>query len=230
MMATNDAEFALYQKMDKEREDKRRQELQKLYPDGNYDVIVPTSQQSKSRGRRASKKVKDEEVDEIQENGEQENGDQENGEQENGEQENGEQEPTLPSLPSRLMGVSDVPLWARSQESWLPKHHQLFTMSDQVEKNNLQVGNNGVYTVVEVDNGGGDDDDESNVDGASIDGANSTNNGGGRGLSNFGNVSWGASTRKRKATTGVIYDDGLTETQFMDLVEKTEKVILSFFL
>ena len=69
MMATNDAEFALYQKLDKEREDKRRQEYQKLYPERNYDIVVSTSivvPQSKPRGgKKISRRSKYEEIDEL---------------------------------------------------------------------------------------------------------------------------------------------------------------------
>lgn len=217
-MATNDIEFALYQKLDKEREEKRREEYQKLYPDGNYELTLNLSQ-SKSRGKKVNRKIKDDEVDETNNNNDDI-------------QENNEQEPTLPPLPSRLMSVADVPGWARNQEAWLSKHHQLFAMSEQVEKNNLQVGNGGIYTVeAEVE-----EDDESNIDTGSVDGTNNDNSGGGGGgggrgrgnniTNNLGSVSWGLNSgpRRRKATTGVIYDDGLTEAQFMDLVEKNEKV------
>jgi hypothetical protein len=188
MMATNDTEFALYQRLDKEREAARRATLQASSP------LPPLPSRAK---KAAVRKPQEDELDEVPVEDEAQDG--------------GEKD-ALPPLPPRLMTVAQVPLWARSQEAWFSKHHQLLAMSEQVDKNNLQVGNGNAYTV-EAE---GDDEEDSNLDAASVDGVS----GGGRGLGG----SWSASTRKRKSTTGLAYDDGLTETQFMELVEKSEQV------
>jgi hypothetical protein len=187
MMATNDTEFSLYQRMDKEREAARRAVWQASSP-------APLSLPGRVK-KPTSRKGHGEELEEPPGEDEKQEGEKD----------------ALPLLPPRLMTVAQVPLWARNQEAWFSKHHQLLAMSEQVDKNNLQVGNGNAYTV-EAE---GDDEEDSNIDAASVDGVS----GGGRGLG-----AWGSSTRKRKSTTGVAYDDGLTETQFMELVEKNEKV------
>lgn len=175
LMATNETEFALYQRMDKEREARRRLEL------AANDHTAASFEKSKEPTSDETHHPE-----------------------------------SADPLPSRLMSVAEVPSWTKTPAAWQSKHHQLLAMSEQVDKNNLQVGDGGIYTV----DGDADDEDESNADAASVDGAS-----GGRGMRALTGASpWSASSRKRKTTSGVVYDDGLTETQFMDLVEKSEKV------
>lgn len=177
LMATNDTEFALYQRLDKERDARRRAEYESASPPLSVASVAA-----------AANLASDQETQE------------------------GESKETLVPLPPRLMSVAEVPSWAKTQEAWLSKHHQLLAMSEQVEKNNMQVGNGGAYTA-EAEG----EEEDSNLDTTSIDGAS-----GGRGLGAAAvGVTW--NTRKRKSAPGA-YDDGLTETQFMELVEKTEKV------
>jgi hypothetical protein len=182
LMATNDTEFALYQRLDKEREARRRAEYQASSP----PAVSVASIAAAAAAQRSAKVATD------------------------GEAPEGEGKETVAPLPPRLMSVAEVPPWTKTQEAWLSKHHQLLAMSEQVDKNNLQVGDGGAYT---VDAEG--EEEDSNLDAASVDGAS-----GGRGLGAPA-ATW--NTRKRKSAPGA-YDDGLTETQFMELVEKTEKV------
>mmetsp|Transcript_14910 Transcript_14910/g.22432 ORF Transcript_14910/g.22432 Transcript_14910/m.22432 type:complete len:1326 (+) Transcript_14910:95-4072(+) len=102
------------------------------------------------------------------------------------------------ALPPPLMEENGVPAWAREQSAWLSKHQQLFLMSEHVEKMNISATSEG-YTLA-------DEEEESNVDTTSQDGDTGE---GGRGAM--------PSMRKRKA---VVYDDGLSDAQFVDFVER----------
>jgi hypothetical protein len=187
LMATNDTEFALYQRLDKEREARRRA----LYEATAYPMSVASVAAASAAAQRSAKAAA------AGEGGP-----------------DGEKKETVVPLPPRLMSVAEVPSWTKTQEAWLSKHHQLLAMSEQVDKNNMQVGDGGVYGAAEAD---GDEEEDSNIDALSVEGAS-----GGRGLGGSAGA-WSTNTRKRKSVAGA-YDDGLTETQFMELVEKTEKV------
>lgn len=101
---------------------------------------------------------------------------------------------------SSLMTNDSVPAWIRQSSAWLAKHSQLYLMYEEYEKKRSQ-GHN-----VSFDDISGDSSEQDQVWGEYAEVAS--------------RASLELGERKRKA---VVYDDGMTETQFLNMVEKEEK-------
>jgi SNF2 family DNA or RNA helicase len=105
------------------------------------------------------------------------------------------------TLPPSLMTNDLVPQWIRQPSAWLAKHTQLYLMFEEFDKQRVQ-GHDVELRILDT----GDSDSgsgaiwDSYAENATV------------ALQDIGE-------RKRKS---VMYDDGLTETQFMNLVEKEE--------
>ena len=115
-----------------------------------------------------------------------------------------------------LIPANEIPSWARTPEMWLNKHQQLYVMVEQSDKMKAAMGKaKGNVTAAapgEDESMGMDEAEEFThyVDGdysfasdAALGGAEGTNK------------------RKRKAVT---YNDGLSEAQFISMVERTGRV------
>jgi hypothetical protein len=111
------------------------------------------------------------------------------------------------ALPSALMSNDAVPRWVRQPTAWLAKHAQLYLMFEEFDKQRVR-GHDVELRQLEAGEGGGDGSGggsgaiwDSYAESASV------------ALQDVGE-------RKRKS---VVYDDGLTEAQFMNMVEDEEK-------
>lgn len=109
-------------------------------------------------------------------------------------------------LPTALMTNDMVPRWIRQPAAWLAKHSQLYLMFEEFDKQ--RVRGHDVELRTTVDTAG--DGDGSNSSGAIWE---SYAEDATAALQAIGE-------RKRKT---VMYDDGLTETQFITMVENEEK-------
>ena len=102
-----------------------------------------------------------------------------------------------------LMAASAVPDWAKMPDMWQPRHQQLLLMSEQAQRVR-KGGAEGTgsaqqvhdYTIADV---GDDDDDSKSVDSA-------------------------AATERRRKRKFVAYSDGLSDAQFISMVERTGRV------
>lgn len=110
------------------------------------------------------------------------------------------------AIPSALMSNDSVPGWVRQPSAWLAKHAQLYLMFEEFDKQRIR----------------GHDVDLRTLDPGTADRSNGSSGGG-----IWDSYAESATValqevgeRKRKA---VVYDDGLTEQQFMNMVENEEE-------
>ena len=107
------------------------------------------------------------------------------------------------TLPSALMTNDTVPRWIRQPTAWLAKHSQLYLMFEEFDKQRVR-GHDVELRTMDTSDGDGSSGGaiwDSYAESATV------------ALQEIGE-------RKRKT---VVYDDGLTEMQFMNMVEDEEK-------
>lgn len=119
---------------------------------------------------------------------------------------------TAPGVPA-LIPANNVPEWARSPEMWLNRHQQLFAMAEQSDKMSLQKGVRGSASSTI---GGGLKTDGQGEDGESVADGDEEN------MDDSALIA--LEERRKRKRKSVSYSDGMSDAQFISMVERTGRV------